>query len=88
MAKPVKKKPFQEAIEELLTEYGAKDWCIIARGDNMKILGGDSHEFQAKFWAAGTGDPTKKMSDDVCASLLLADLEFLRAAILDFLLPK
>ena len=88
MAKPVKKKPFQEAIEELLTEYGAKDWCIIARGDNVKILHGDKTEFQAKFWAAGTGDVDKKMSDDVCASLLLADLEFLRAAILSFLLPQ
>ena len=74
MAKPVKKtvgQPFQQAIEDVMTAYGAKDWVVAARGDNAKILSGDKQEFQAKFWAAGTGEPDKKEVDEICTALLI-----------------
>jgi hypothetical protein len=87
MAKPLKKKPFKDAIEEIMVSYGAKDWVVAARGDNIKILSGEL-EFQAKFWAAGTGNSEKKEIDDICTSLLIADLEFLKSAMLAFMFPN
>ena len=90
MVEPVKKRkkqlpPFQGAIEAVLEQYGAKDWAIIARGDNSKIVSGDVDEFRAAFWAAGTGDSTKKSFDDEAAGLILKDLEILKASILAFI---